>query len=97
MFTHHAKTLQNRSKTINLVDPEAGLCVACVMQIAGGGGSKAFRAGADPPAAAAGYLSDKGREGGAGESTIGKGECAAGCHAATTETGDREGKRAGAI
>lgn len=94
MFTHHAKTLHNKSKTINLVDPKAGLCV---MQIAGGGGSKALRAGADPPAAAAGYLSDKGRERGAGKSTIGKGSCAAGCHAATTETGDGEAKRAGAI
>lgn len=69
----------------------------CVMQIAGGGGCKALRAGADPPTAAAGYLSDKGREGGAGEGTTGKGQCAAGCHAAATEAGNREGERTGAV
>lgn len=67
------------------------------MQIAGGGGSKALRARADPPAAAAGYLTDKGWEGGAGESTTGEGECAAGCHAAATEAGDRETECTGAI
>lgn len=84
-------------KTINLLDLKAGLCVVCVTQIAGGGGSKALRAGADPPAAAAGYLSDKGWEGGAGKSKTGEGECASGRHAAATAAGDRAAECTGAV
>lgn len=71
--------------------------MVCVMQIARGGGRKAFRAGADPLATAAGYLSDNSREGGAREGTTGKGERTAGCHAAATEAGDGEAKRPGAV
>lgn len=89
--------LQNESKIINLVDPKAGLCLVCVMQIAGGGGSKAHRAGAYPPAAAAGYLSDKGWERGAGKSAFGERQCAAGSHAAAPEAGDRETECTGAV
>lgn len=57
-------------------------------QPAAGGDGQEGRAGADPPAAAEGAVSDGGREAGAGGRAASQGERPAGSHAAAGEAGE---------
>lgn len=72
------------------------MCV-CVVQVVRGGVHQEGGTGADPPAAAARHLGDRGGETGAGEGAPGQGERPAGCHETAGSAGERERGGARAI
>lgn len=79
-----------------VLDSPSPTCL-CAVQVVRGGVHQEGGAGADPPAAAARHLGDRGGETGAGEGASGQGERPAGRHETAGSAGERERGGARAI